>query len=284
MKSYYCISLVFDEKQKDFVIGTCYSFDMLGCEEGEEKDGVLLKCYFQDRDSADKAKKYLKKEMPSAQIEVLKIDDQDWNEKWRKLIKPVKVTENIWVSPEWLKPEMQDGDHWIKIEPKMAFGTGHHETTRLAAQALLKVDISEKTTPKLLDVGSGSGILCFIGDYAGYTKSTGIEIDLNCTSSIVENSVSNEIKGGVSFVVGTIDGIKEEELFDTIVMNMIRKNSEALLAKCKTFLLPDGYLIWSGLLFEERDSVVEYAGLKGWELVSEIRENEWWCGTFRLKK
>ena len=281
MKSYYYISLVPAEEQKEIVLGICYSLGMLGCEEEEEKDGVLLKCYFQDRKTASKAKKHLKKIVPSAQIKISQIENQDWNENWHRKIKPVKVTENIWVSPKWLKPKLQESDYWIKIEPKMAFGTGHHETTRLAAKALLKVDISEKTTPKLLDVGSGSGILCFIGDYAGYSQSTGIEIDMDCMGSIVENRMTNEVKGRVSFIVGTIDGIKEEEIFHTIVMNMILVDSEPLLEKCRALLIPDGNLIWSGLLFKERDSVVDYADLKGWDLVSEIRENEWWCGVFK---
>ena len=64
-------------------------------------------------------------------------------------------------------------------------------------------------------------------------------------------------------------------------MNLIRIESEPLLEKCKALLLPDGYLIWSGLLCEERDSVVDYADLKGWTVVNELKENEWWCGIFK---
>lgn len=281
MKSYYYISLVADERQKDLVMGACYSFGMLGCEEEDNENGVMLGCYFQGKEIADKTREYIKKTIPLVQIEISKIENKDWNEKWRRSMEPVLITENVWVSPAWLKPNMKNGDLWIKIEPKMAFGTGHHETTRLAAKAILKVDISEKTTPKLLDVGSGSGILCFIGDYAGYSQSTGIEIDMDCMGSIVENRMTNEVKGRVSFIVGTIDGIKEEEIFHTIVINMILADSEPLLEKCRALLIPDGNIIWSGLLFKEKDLVINNALKKDWQLVNELAENEWWCGVFK---
>lgn len=281
VKNYHYISLVVDEKQKDFVMGACYSFDMLGCVEEKWKDGVLLMCYFQEGAIADQAKEYLKKEIPTVQIEISKIENQDWNENWRRKIKPVKVTENIWASPKWLKPKLHKGDYWIKIEPKMAFGTGHHETTRLAAIAILSIHIPEKTSSKLLDIGTGSGVLCFAGDYAGYGTAVGVENDPYCLASLVENNLVNNRTGSISFVIGTVEGLKNGAVFDTIVMNMIRTDSEPLLEKCRALLIPDGTFIWSGLLYEEKDLVIDNATKKGWLLVNELAENEWWCGVFK---
>lgn len=281
MKSYYCLSLVADEKQKELVLGICYSLDMMGCEEEEKENNLLLRCYFQDEKLTDKAKEHIRNVIQPAHIEISKIEDQDWNEKWRELIEPVKITEKIWVSPAWLKPNLKKGDHWIKIEPKMAFGTGHHETTRLAAQALLSIDITEKDSYKLLDIGTGSGILCLVADYKGYSKSIGIEIDKDCLGSLIDNMEANDKTGRVSFIIGTIDSIIKKEAFDTIVMNIISTDSEPLLEKCRPLLLPDGKLVWSGLLLEERDYIVNSATLNGWLLVNELKENEWWCGVFK---
>lgn len=106
MKSYHCISLVVAEEQKEFVLGICYSFGMLGCEEEDNENGVLLRCYFQDKEIADKTREYIKKTIPLVQIEISKIENQDWNEKWRRSMEPVLITENVWVSPVWLKPNM----------------------------------------------------------------------------------------------------------------------------------------------------------------------------------
>ena len=281
MKNYYCLSLVADKEQKEVLLGICYSFGMEGSEEEEKEKSVLLKCYFQDRGAVDKAREHIKEVIPSAQIGISKIDDQDWNEKWRELIEPVKITENICVSPAWLKPNLKKGDHWIQIEPKMAFGTGHHETTRLAAQALLSIDLNEKGFYKLLDIGTGSGILCFVADYKGYSKSIGIEIDPDCFNSLCENKRVNEIKGEMSFTIGTIDSIIKEESFNTIVMNIVSTDSEPLLEKCRHLLLPEGHLVWSGLLLEERDYIINSTTLNGWLLVNELKENEWWCGVFK---
>ena len=263
------------------MLGICYSFGMEGCEEKEKEENVLLKCYFYEGGAADKAKEHIRKTIQPAHIEISKIKDQDWNEKWRELIEPVKITENIWVSPAWLKPNLKKGEHWIQIEPKMAFGTGHHESTRLAAVALLSIDINEKESYKLLDIGTGSGILCFVADYKGYSKSIGVEIDPDCLSSLSENWKINKTKGQVSFIIGTVDSIIKEEVFNTIVMNMLSTDSEPLLEKCRPLLLPGGNLIWSGLLLEERDYIVNSATLNGWVLVNELKENEWWCGMFK---
>ncbi len=251
---------------------------MEGCEEEITKGGIHFKAYFGFNEEAGDVKNSINEIFPDTVVNIGIIENQDWNAAWRESMEPVCVAEGIWVSPTWLKPAMKEGDYWIKIEPKMAFGTGHHETTRLCAQALLSLDISHLASPKLLDIGTGSGILCFVGDHAGYAASVGIEIDPDCAGNLAENIRDNSAKGTISFLVGTVESIEGESLFDTIVMNMIRTRSEPLLEKCKSLLTPNGKLVWSGILIEEKNSVVENAVENGWALLDERMENEWWCG------
>lgn len=281
MKPSYCLSIRVFPENKDLIIGLCYSYGMTGCQEKEQQNGILVECFFQDKTAADKAKEHIRKTIQHVQIEIAKIDDQNWNKKWYELIEPVTITNNIWISPTWKKPNLKENDHWIQIEPKMAFGTGHHETTRLAAQALLSIDINRTESYKSLDIGTGSGILCFVSDYKGYSTSIGVEIDADCFNNLCENRRVNEGKGEISFIIGTIDTIKNKETFNTIVMNIVSKDSEPLLEKCRNLLVHDGHLVRSGLLVEERDHIVNSATLKGWLLVNELRESEWWCGVFK---
>lgn len=265
---------------KEIALGVGYTLGMLGCEEAEIEGDIQLKCYFEGEDAALQVKKRVKQIITNTPITVNKIENQDWNAKWRESMEPVLVAEHIWVSPAWLPPTMQKGDQWIIIEPKMAFGTGHHETTRLAAHALVNSDISFKESPKLLDIGTGSGILCFIGEYTGYYISLGIEIDRDCAGNLIENLRDNSVKSRISFIIGTCETLKRNALFDTIVMNMLRTESEPLLDICKQLLKPDGVLIWSGILCEERENVITHAGSHGLKLMHEAVENEWWCGVF----
>lgn len=283
MRDSFCLSCQVTEEHKEIILGLFYGFGMQGCEEEITKEGIHFKCYFGAEEKAGEVKNRIIEIFPDTVVNISKIEHQDWNAKWRESMQPVLIAEHIRVSPTWLKPELCEGDHWIKIEPKMAFGTGHHETTRLAAQALLDIDISSTNSPHLLDIGTGSGILCFVGDYKGYTTTIGVEIDPDCACNLTENLHENRPKGSITFIIGSVSSIKHEPFFDTVVMNMLRNHSEPLLNSCLNLLKPDGKLIWSGVLCDEKESVVEYAVTNGWKLIDETAENEWWCGVFRKK-
>lgn len=284
MKNTFCLSLEFAEKDKELVLGVCYTSDVLGIEEGGAEDKAILKCYFKSKEIADCFLGRIEKSAEFVSIKtgaIKEIIDQDWNAKWRESMEPAQLTDSVWVSPEWLPPVMKKGDHWINIEPKMAFGTGHHETTRLISSAILAIKCDNKSNLNMLDIGTGSGILCIVADYAGYSSCVGVEIDPECLENLNENLGGNTINGSISFCIGTMETIKQNASFDTIVMNMIRTRSESLRDCCLDLLNLDGYFVWSGILCEEKDSVIEQAISNGWKLHCEIIENEWWCGTFR---
>ena len=127
----YCLSCEVPQETGELAQAAWYGLDMLGCEEEAiGKDKIRLKCYFKDSRALHSAEFSLMDICPSIPLSISIIADQDWNATWKKNMKPVEVAPGIWVSPAWLKPEMKPKDKWIQIEPKMAFGTGHHETTR----------------------------------------------------------------------------------------------------------------------------------------------------------
>ena len=135
--STYAVSCIANETSYEMVTALFYSIGMLGCEETPEKSGVRLRAYFKTQGAAEEAVSVLR-DLSGVQSAVIEaVEDRDWNAKWRESMKPAELAQSFWVSPLWLTPPLKSGDHWIKIEPKMAFGTGHHETTRLAARALI---------------------------------------------------------------------------------------------------------------------------------------------------
>jgi ribosomal protein L11 methyltransferase len=258
-----------------------YGLGMLGCEEESLGHGrVRLKCYFRDSASLHTAEFRLMDISPSLPLSITVIADQDWNASWKKNMRPVTVAEGVWVSPAWLRPPLKTGDRWIKIEPKMAFGTGHHETTRLACQGIAGLVPLLPADGQVLDIGTGSGILCFVADRTQCAHAVGIDSDPVCLPNLAENKRKNRTKTGIAFAIGTIDMMKADGCFDLVVMNMISSDGIPLLSRIHSFLKPKGFFIFSGLLLEEAKTVSRTALSSGFRLHSQTHENEWWCGTF----
>jgi ribosomal protein L11 methyltransferase len=277
-----CLTTVIPPDRFDLLIAQWQELGMLGCEEQSSAEGVLAAVYFKDAVSAQKAARTLAETGQAKNISVETIEDQDWDAKCRESMKPALLADGWWVSPVWLKPPAP-AKHWIKIEPKMAFGTGHHETTRLAARAIIaqKRRIKNK---RVLDIGTGSGVLCFVAGLCGARSCVGVEIDADCRENLAENRTANTSAGKTAFAVGNINCLKSQGIFDVVVMNMLLTESAPLLDTANALLVPEGTFIWSGLLNVECHEAVESAMKVNLALVSEKRENEWWCGTFRTIK
>jgi len=278
----YCLNAVIPPDRFDLLIAQWQELGMLGCEELNSAEGLQIKAYFKDESSALQAVKNLNETGRSKNISIENIEDQDWDAKWRETMKPARLAAGWWVSPLWLPPP-KSAKHWIKIEPKMAFGTGYHETTRLAAQAIIarKRQIKNK---RVLDIGTGSGILCFVAGLCGARSCVGAEIDANCRENLAENLRNNIPAGTIDFLIGNLDGLKGCKLFDLIVMNMLLIESAPLLHTVAAMLKHSGLFIWSGILTDEHAKAVELADKYRLSLLSEKKENEWWCGTFRTIK
>jgi ribosomal protein L11 methyltransferase len=244
---------------------------------------IETKCFFKDSASRDAASEELLKIRPDLKIAVFEVPDQDWNAKWKASMKPALIAPGLWVSPDWLAPPLSQSDHWIKIEPKMAFGTGHHATTRLAALAVQKISSKMPAGFSLLDIGTGTGVLCFIAELYGAGKTLGIDIDPVCAENLAENRRDNPSRRSNAFAIGGLDMLRSASLYDCVVMNMISAESEPLLENVFNLLKQNGFLIWSGLLIEEKNAIIAHASEKGFALCDESFEDEWWCGVFKKR-
>jgi ribosomal protein L11 methyltransferase len=277
----YCLSIIIPDSAYDLVYARLYEMGMLGCEETKPAMGTHLKIYFVDETTALLASVALKEQFTISFCSVEKVVNQDWNAKWRESMEPALIAPGWYVSPVWLPPPA-DCQRWIKIEPKMAFGTGHHETTRLASQAIIteKRRIGNKS---ILDIGSGSGVLCFVADLCGAGTCIGVELDECCRENMAENLRENVPRGRINFLMGSTSALNDHPGFSLIVMNMILTESAPLLDKVASLLKPDGRFIWSGILKDEDKETIALALKAGFVLTSEKTENEWWCGVFALR-
>lgn len=250
-----------------------------GCEERAEGDQTLLRCWFDNRREASAVARWSRSAPGIEHVELEHVPPRDWQARWRASLEPVRLCDSIWVSPSWLKPPMAGNESWLRIEPGMSFGTGYHETTRLSARALAAV-VSRADGARVLDIGSGTGILCLVGRACTAVSCTGVEVDPGARGEMVRNLHANPAPGGIHFVIGTVEALKPAKCWDIVVMNMLMDRSTPLLSDIRGFLRPGGVLIWSGILCIEHRRACEEARRCGFTLEEEAEEGEWWCGIF----
>lgn len=276
----YCLSFGseagFYENVSDFVGG----FDgFLGLSENEKEGIVFFEAYFSSEADAKKCGEGLKSfkyiENFSVEFEVPK----DYNALWREKIEPVLVCPNVWVSPEWRKPPLSEGEIWIKVEPQMAFGTGHHGTTKLSSSFLVKA-LSKFTDPAVVDIGTGSGVLAFIAKKFGASYVLGIENDPQCLDNMLHNRTLNDMDGKVDFIIGDNSSVETSKKFDICVINIIRKYSLPQLPWIHKSLNQNGILVWSGILSDDTETCIQAAKNAGFKLLEESTEDKWWAGLF----
>jgi len=276
----YNVTITITEDQNDLATAIGYGCGTCGCvEEQIGRDIKLTFCFAQESEAESAAASFAETlSIDNPAIEFVP-DNQDWNAKWRESMEPAQIADGVWVSPTWLEPPKEGRRAWIKIEPKMAFGTGHHETTRLAARML--IDNGGAVAGKqVLDIGTGSGVLCFVADYAGAKSCLGVEIDEVCRENLAENLQDNPPRGSIEFLIGTLDAVDKSREFDIVVMNMLSTESIPLLAQISEMTKKGSMLIWSGILADEKDEVITAAEKIGFKLSGSQTENEWWCGLY----
>ncbi len=199
------------------------------------------------------------------------VEDVDWLAKYYESLKPVRVGRLI-ISPGHHQPE---GEKVIWLDPGMAFGTGHHVTTRLALLALQTVDLNGK---RVLDVGSGSGILAIAADLLGAAEAVGIDIDPETLAVAEENKARNRSKA--TFRRGTLDASLAAGSFEIVVANLYAELHARLAQDYARVLTTGGMLFATGILEERLEEVVtaleQFFSIQvqleeGWALVSARR-------------
>lgn len=204
------------------------------------------------------------------------VANKDWNADWEASIEPVQVTDELVIAPSWKLDEARvlKTKHLITIDPKMSFGTGHHETTRLCLQFIETLDCTGK---RVLDVGTGTGALAMYALMRGAAHAIGIDTDEWSFQNAQENRGLNNFNeenfdirfGDLAQTIGV------DEQFDLIIANIHRNVLLPLAAQLLVHLKAPGQLILSGILTYDVDEVVKtYIGA-GFEFVLSKQEQEW---------
>lgn len=168
------------------------------------------------------------------------IEPQNWNKVWERNFEPVVVADQCYVRATFHAPAPQY-PYEIVIDPKMAFGTGHHQTTSLMMRQMLSETIEAKS---VLDMGCGTGILAILAAKLGAAQVLAIDNDPVCVASVEENKVRNEV-ACIATACGSVDLIQGLR-FDVILANINRNILIDQLEAYSRSLAPNGVLYMSG--------------------------------------
>ncbi|MEX0736866.1 MAG: 50S ribosomal protein L11 methyltransferase [Bacteroidota bacterium] len=200
------------------------------------------------------------------------VKNQNWNARWERSIGIVEASSRIIIKPSWKKLRAKDkGKIVLTIDPKMSFGTGHHESTRLCLSLL-----EEHVRPdmRVLDFGSGTGVLSLAAVKLGARSAVAIDIDEWALENARENVKKNRVEKKVAVHQGGLERIPKNR-FDLIVANIDLPTLTSTLRRLLLSLKPDGAMILSGLLTADLSSFMDVLSHRGAVPLEIISENEW---------
>ncbi|MGB4089768.1 MAG: 50S ribosomal protein L11 methyltransferase [Smithellaceae bacterium] len=217
---------------------------------------------------------------PSLKTEV--ISDPDWGEQWKKYFKPIRVSGNIIVKPTWERYSPSSRDIIIEIDPGMAFGTGQHASTRMCLQAVEDIILKDRSIKnwKVLDVGCGTGILGITAAKLGAQDVIGVDIDKKAVEIARENAAINEVDDCIKFINRDVKTLNESR--NLIIANLTAKLLLELGEHLKNLLVPNGYMVISGIVEPDRQAIEENFCIAPFIQDAVITEKEWVC--YALKK
>ena len=215
----------------------------------------------------------------SGTVELSNVNQEDWESAWKQYFKPVHVTDRIVVKPEWEEYSPQEGEIVIEIDPGMAFGTGTHETTSMCINQIEK---NLKEGDRVIDIGSGSGILSMAAVLLGAEKATGVDLDPVAVRVALENVELNNLQDKIDILHGNLTDVIREKA-DIVVANIMADIILILLEDVREFIKDDGLFISSGIIQEKRAAVEARLLEKNFSIV-EVETKGEWCAITAQKK
>jgi ribosomal protein L11 methyltransferase len=207
----------------------------------------------------------------SFSVEVSEIENKNWNEEWEKSINVIEVTDKIVIKPTFKEYTTKSNQVIITIDPKMSFGTGEHQTTKLVLKLLEKFHLNEKS---VLDVGTGTGILAIASIKLGARNAVAIDNDEWCYENSIENCQLNSVSEKIKVVLSGLNKV-EEKNFDLILANIQKNILLDISNEIKNHISPAGFIILSGLLNNDEDDICSRYKSLGFTLFQKEQMDEW---------
>ncbi len=273
MSNYHSIEITIDPAQYDEISAW---LSQLAFESFYEADHALVG-YYQitelSREQIDEVLESLKM-IYTFTHEYKALEDKNWNEEWEQNFKPVTIGDQINIRADF-HPKVEGVKYDIIINPKMAFGTAHHETTYMMMDRMLGMEWKNK---KILDYGCGTSILAILANMLGGIDITAIDYDMHSVTNSEENCLLNNTKD-IKILHGEIDAIKDDG-YDIVLANINRNVLLNTAADLRKLMQDDGILLMSGILESDQDLITEAYTKEHFTLVNKNQKGEWLCLEF----
>ncbi|MFD2599746.1 50S ribosomal protein L11 methyltransferase [Sphingobacterium corticis] len=211
------------------------------------------------------------------EYDVQEVEEQNWNVLWESNFQPITVDNRLHVRATFHAPQPQY-EYEIIIDPKMSFGTGHHQTTAMMLSYVLQNDFAEK---EVLDMGCGTGILAIAASKCGAKTILAVDYDEICVESVKENVLLNDVKN-VETELGSIDKI-DGKSFDIILANISRNILVDHLEAYSQVLSGNGCLYLSGFYEGEDLDIIKQKAQSNGLVFSNHHVLDRWCAAKFLK-
>ena len=218
--------------------------------------------------------------LDDAKIETVGVNEEDWANSWKAYYKPIKIGDRLVIVPAWEKYEPAEGELIVRMDPGMAFGTGTHETTRLVIRMLEKY-----TQPgcRMLDVGTGSGILAICASRLGAGECFAYDIDPMAVRVANENIKDSGLSNITCRVSDLLRQVDDSRPYDLICANIVADIIIRMTPDVGRLMHENTVLLASGIISERADDVVACFEKNGFRIVERLVDNGW-CGLAVMKK
>jgi ribosomal protein L11 methyltransferase len=245
----------------------------------------VLKAYFNYPENVDQLCETIQQALTSLtglypglaelQMEPRELADHDWARDWQQHFPPFKVGDHLVIHPSWIDWPRTDDEVVLTLDPGQAFGTGTHATTGLCLEALAEHFASDDPPLKILDVGTGSGILAMAGAALGAEDVLACDIDSEACGVAAENVQQNQLDQIVTITEQTLDQIPGQ--YDLVLANILAGENVRLASQLVERLAPQGRLVLSGILIEQEQQVIDGFTSFNLEQLSISHRDEWTC-------
>jgi|SRR5215217_2685830 len=275
--NYYQLSFIVEDEEgyrRDLLINALGELDFDTFEETENGFNAYITVDAFNEEQLNALLNPFYEEFPLS-YKVETIEQQNWNEVWESNFEPITIGDQIYVRATFHQPR-PEFKYEIVIDPKMAFGTGHHQTTAMVLQFILENDFAGKN---VLDMGCGTGILAIMTAKLNAAQITAIDYDPVCYESTIENAALNNID-----IITALCGSKEvipDEQYDTILANINRNILLDQMQRYAEVLKPEGEIYFSGF-YETPDLeiITNAASEYGLTYVSHKKDKDWVAAKF----
>ncbi len=263
----------------ELLSGILWDLEILGIEENDNFLSVYVKKSSHiKKETIEKSLEKLKSEnvIENFLVSEEEVENKNWNEEWEKKQEIIKVPPRIIIRPSFKKYEPEKNEIVIIINPKMSFGTGKHETTRLMLEMLQKYI---RPNDKVLDVGSGTGVLAIAAAKMSAGRVIAIDNDEWCYINGIENVQINNVSDKVEIQHTEIDSITNLK-FDLVLANINKNILLSIQKELARTTNKSGRLILSGILNSDESELIRTFENYSFNLLDVKRLNEWSALTF----